>query len=343
MVKKIVKLAIQPVIPVLPLSTVRKLASANLFLPFYHIVSDENLPHVNQLFHYRDVNAFENELDFFLQHWKPIGLSDLLSYVNGEGDIPPNSMLLTFDDGFREIHDIVVPILKRKGVKAVFFLCSSALDNKQLLSRNKISLILEHSEHSSLSKAAIGEINTILKEYGHSGKKWEDGLKKLKSNNAEALDVIGDIIDVDFDAYLRTRAPYLSAEQVEDILDNGFEIGSHSIDHPLYEGLDLPEQLRQTKESTQVIKSTFNLGYGAFAFPFNDYGVSKHFFDQIYRDGLVDITFGSGWGLKEEKCSRHFQRVSFERESAPAESIVRELFQGRIQDRITGNLMIKRS
>ena len=330
-------------IPVLPLSIVRKLASTNLFLPFYHIVSDEKLPHVNQLYHYRDIITFEREIDYFLQYWVPIGLSDLLAYVNGEGEIPPNAMLLTFDDGFREIHDIVVPILKRKGVKAVFFLCSSALDNKQLLSRNKISMILEHSEHSSLSKAAIEEINTILKEYGHAGTKWEDGLKKLKSSNVNALDAIGDIIDVDFDGYLQTRAPYLTVEQVEDILDNGFEIGSHSIDHPLYEGLDLPEQIRQTKESTQVIKSTFNLGYGAFAFPFNDYGVSKHFFDEIYRDGLVDITFGSGWGVKEEKCSRHFQRVSFERESAPVESIVQGLFQGRIQNRITGNTVVKRS
>ncbi len=49
-----------------------------VFLPFYHTVSDENLPHILN-YPYRNVAQFEKELDFFLKYFKPVSLEELAS------------------------------------------------------------------------------------------------------------------------------------------------------------------------------------------------------------------------------------------------------------------------
>ena len=37
-----------------------------LVIPYYHMVSDEQVPHVKHLYRYRNVRQFTKDLDFFL-------------------------------------------------------------------------------------------------------------------------------------------------------------------------------------------------------------------------------------------------------------------------------------
>ena len=57
--------------------------------------------------------------------------------------LPKNSFMITFDDGFRELYDIVAPILQEKKLTATIFLTRNYLDNAELGYDNKKSLILE--------------------------------------------------------------------------------------------------------------------------------------------------------------------------------------------------------
>ena len=70
-------------------------------------------------------------------------LLDVIAWVRGETILPPNSFLLTFDDGFREIYDIIAPILLDKGIPATFFISSGFLDNRELCYQHKASLLVE--------------------------------------------------------------------------------------------------------------------------------------------------------------------------------------------------------
>ena len=102
--------------PAVPLPCWETLAGKPLMLPYYHMVSDEALPHVRPLYAYRSVRQFTADLDFFLKYYQPIALADLLAHMNAGKVLPPRSFLVTFDDGFREMAEIAAPILKAKGV-----------------------------------------------------------------------------------------------------------------------------------------------------------------------------------------------------------------------------------
>ena len=127
---------------VMPLTFLKAWVQVKPVLPLYHLVSDETVPHVRYLYSYRKIDEFKQEMDFFLKHYSPIGLTELLDTLKNHQPLPDNAFLLSFDDGFSQVYDIIAPILKEKGIPATFFLVSHFLDNRELGNRPKGSLLI---------------------------------------------------------------------------------------------------------------------------------------------------------------------------------------------------------
>ena len=48
------------------------------------------------------------------------------------GELPPNPAMITFDDGYRDNHDVVLPILRRHEAKAVFFVATCYVTDRRV-------------------------------------------------------------------------------------------------------------------------------------------------------------------------------------------------------------------
>ncbi len=292
----------------------------SLLLPYYHLVSDEEVPHVRHLYRYRNAAAFARDIDYFLTRHSPIGLGDLAAHVREGRPLPERAFLPTFDDGLREMNDVVAPILAAKGVRGVFFLNTSTLDNRELGLHQKISLILE--EHEWLETTfPLREARALLAAEGVDGADFPTALKSIPWRSRTAVDRIAALCGLDFGAYLRKTRPYLTTEQVRRMLAQGMEIGAHSVDHPRYAEIGLAEQIRQTESSLQELVERFSPSCRAFAFPHSDAGVSPAFFRHIFERSGIDITFGTR-GMIEDSQRGHFQRFSMEKVSGPAGRIL---------------------
>lgn len=311
---------VRPFINTVPFSFIKRIGSCKLIIAYYHLVNNEKVPHVINLYKYKRTGQFIDDLDFLLNNYSPIGLSDIIHWPSDKNVLPPNSFLLTFDDGFREIYDVIAPILLDKGIPATFFLSSAFLDNRELCYQHKASLLAEKIR-TGISAGAEKEIKGILSKMGTSFLQLSEGILNVDYRRREALDRIAEISQFDFQKYLSEKRPYLTSIQVKELIDRGFTIGAHSIDHPYYSALTLAEQLNQTITSVKHIREKFGLDYGAFAFPHNDTGVSQEFFKRVQETGLVDITFGTG-GMLDGSFQSHRQRVSLERPVLPAREIL---------------------
>lgn len=58
-----------------------------------------------------------------------LSLSELLSYKERPGDLPPRVAVLTFDDGYRSFSEKALPILREEGVKATLAIVTAFLDD----------------------------------------------------------------------------------------------------------------------------------------------------------------------------------------------------------------------
>jgi len=115
-----------------------------ILLPFFHTVADEPLPHIKHLYKMKTVKEFTEDLDFLLKYFEPID-AETLFYFHSNQMVPKKPVFhLSFDDGLKEMYEIVAPILLQKGVPATFFINSGFIDNKALFYRFRTSLSIEN-------------------------------------------------------------------------------------------------------------------------------------------------------------------------------------------------------
>jgi peptidoglycan/xylan/chitin deacetylase (PgdA/CDA1 family) len=289
-------------------------------IPYYHIVTDAEVPHVKHLYTYRGVAAFTRDLDMLLGRFRALSLEELLAHLRSNKALPRDALLLTFDDGFREMQEVVAPILLAKGVPATFFVTTGCLDNHNLAHHNKLSVLVEHI-FSNGGAALTKEVSRWLTRHGLPGDDLTPRLLALDYHQGPLVDELAALCEYDFAAYLATCKPYLTSEHVGWLLQHGFAIGSHSLDHPRYATLSVEEQLAQTRTSLRWLAERFQLRYRAFAFPHSDAGVPLDFFRVLFDEGTLEVSFGTG-GMLPHFFSRNFSRFTMEKTVLPAERIL---------------------
>lgn len=278
-------------------------SNQRLLLPFYHMVSNDENTFANYLYPPRKIALFKNDLDVLLQHYEPISMEELIRLTVANKPLKRNVFHLTFDDGLANFYEVVAPILKEKNIPATVFINTNFVDNKALFYRYKASLLVQEFKKSSNEK------KKIFQRFFNSEETVEKLLLAINYKNKELLDVLATKVHFSFSNYLTEKRPYLSTVQISELINNGFTIGAHSKNHPLFSEISLEEQLKETQESMQWLQEKFKINYCAFSFPFTDLGVSKHFFKEIVP--MLDISFGTS-GIKNDAIATNFQRISFE-------------------------------
>jgi peptidoglycan/xylan/chitin deacetylase (PgdA/CDA1 family) len=318
----------------------RSRCGVNPLVVYYHLVSDNEVPHVSYLF--RSVSQFKRDVDVLLRFFHAVSFQDLLLSLDGQQELPKSSFLLTFDDGYAECYEIIAPILQQKGIPAIFLLCSAFVDNKQLSYDSKKSLLVGLIKGGKLSSKEDTKVRAILKEAGILQFDLAVALLSVAYRKRFVLDQVGAILNYDFSTYLKTVQPYLTSAQGIELVKMGHSLGAHSIDHPPYQELSLAEQIYQTRESVRFVKKQFSLNYGTFAFPYSDENVSKRFFFEVLgKTGGVDVCFGND-GLLVDSVPRNIQRTSMEKTWMPAEAILGKSFARHFVKFLMGQLQVRR-
>ena len=311
-------------------------------LPYYHMVSDAKVPHVSPLYRYRSVREFEADLDCLLKRRRPLSLGEFLEAVRMEGKPPARSFLLTFDDGFREMHDVAWPILQAKGVPALFFLTSATLDNAEMCHHQKIALLLTRRTEAP-GRFPDAQVLRLLAGAGlAAGSDVEAALRSVPWLARGALEEIGVLCGLDFRDYASRKQPYLTSPQIDAMLAGGMDIGAHSIDHPRYVDIPFDEQIRQTRQSMEALTARFTLKRRAFAFPHTDQGVSRRFFDATLGGGMIDVSFGTSSPARDH-VPLSFQRFTMEKTSLPARAIIARNRLRQYRLRALGRPLLDRS
>jgi peptidoglycan/xylan/chitin deacetylase (PgdA/CDA1 family) len=269
------------------------------FLPFYHVVSDKQLPHILN-YPYRNQIEFEKELDFFLQYYTPVTLEELASgRCAGRKVFHPS-----FDDGLAECADIIAPILLKKGIPATFFINTAFADNRDLFHRYKASLIL-----SKLRKKPNRTVEKILAAHRMKG----NALLSVGYTDKHVLRDAALLLKIDFEKYLKKKKPYLTWDQINQLAASGFTIGAHSHRHPEFWKIPADEQIKEVRMSMEKVVKMVNPKIKAFSFPYTDWGVPAAVLNSIRKEGICDISFGTA-GIKYDMCNFHFQRYPVEQQ-----------------------------
>jgi peptidoglycan/xylan/chitin deacetylase (PgdA/CDA1 family) len=289
------------------------ISEINPLIPYYHVVSNEELPHIRHLHPYKNASQFLKDIDYLGKNFGPIQLSDLLDFIKKGKKLKKRSLFITFDDGYSECYSIVAPILYKKGIPAAFFVCSDLIDNKSMSYKNKASLIVER-----LLKKNEKNLITLSYLRDYSSNDYIKMILNVGYKDRNVLDEIAEHLGINWEYYLKAKQPYLTSRQINEMENMGFYFGAHSLDHANFSELNIEEQIYQAKSSIDLIKQRFNIDYSLFAFPFSDKNIPLEFFRRMRN--YIDISFGTA-GTQLDKINWNLERINFERSLRPADEI----------------------
>lgn len=308
--------------PFLNLERMARRSPIRLVFPFYHAVNDNPGGHLKHLYPIKSRKSFIRDLDKLLRYYDPVSPE---IFISGSLHRQECGFILSFDDGLREVKEIIAPVLLSKGIPAIFFLNNRFIDNKALFFRYKVSLIIDRLKINELSNNEFKEIADITGMKGLKGS--NDLIKKLLGVNFQnrlVLDTIASFLGMDFEEFLEQKRPYMESSEIRELQEQGFFIGAHSREHPEFFNLTMESQLEEIIESVSDLRKRFDLNYSFFAFPFTDYGVHSRVFEKLYRvqAGILDAGFGTS-GFRIQGDIPHFQRLSMEKYRGDSEKIIK--------------------
>ena len=274
--------------------------------PYYHIVKDSAVAHIEHLYAFKNVQQFSNDLEILTTNYKALNPKELIDNKKLN-----NTFLLTFDDGLEEIYSVIFPILKAKNISAVFFINPNFVDNTVGLYKHYISIIITHLEKNNFQIDTLKEIGNILNFTFDSSADFKKKIISIKYADREKVKEILTYLDLDIQTYLQTEKPYISKNQIQEMIDAGFYFGGHTMNHPPLHQLSHEQQKKEIIDSIEWLKQNFNIDYSLFAFPFSDKLVSKKLMQELFEYDENLKIFGNS-GLKNDIDSRIIQRFSLE-------------------------------
>jgi peptidoglycan/xylan/chitin deacetylase (PgdA/CDA1 family) len=217
----------------------------------YHFVRPSGLgpfPRLKSL----DLEAFRQQLDYVRTHYSPVDLFDLVGAAEHAEPLPPRPIVLTFDDGYLDHHEFVLPLLQESRVRAVFFPVASALLERRVLDVNKIQLILAARDDlgpmiqaidAAIERArAERDLPAVaeLRARWWTPSRWDPPevvyVKRLLQH-ALPEDVRVPLVDALFRAWVSTDEDavacelYMRPDHVRDLRTSGMVIGAHGDRH----------------------------------------------------------------------------------------------------------------
>lgn len=91
-----------------------------------------------------DVGRFEEQMHFLAgKGYQSLSLRELFEYRVDNIPIPPNRIIITFDDGHYSNYHLAFPILQKYGFTGVFFVIADRVDHTHHLTRDQLIEMVE--------------------------------------------------------------------------------------------------------------------------------------------------------------------------------------------------------
>jgi len=188
--------------------------------------------------------------------------------------LPPNPVLVTFDDGYRDNAEVALPILQKHGVSAVFFVTTQYVTDRRLFWWDRASLLMKRTQREVL------ELTYPVKRRIEVGTDERSRAKGLKNALAPVkahfgldvrryLDELEAATGVAFGRAEETKLAdqhVMSWDQVRSLRDGGMAVQSHTRSHRILGTLDeaaLADELGGAREElmAQLKSDVFAVAY----------------------------------------------------------------------------------
>lgn len=241
----------------------QKKMARNVQILLYHRVNDDQDP----FFPAVPTNRFQAQMEYLAEHYLPSSLQEALERLKDD-DLPENTVVITFDDGYRDNYVHAFPVLRRFGIPATIFLASGAIGSDQMLWHDRVFRAFRNTTVPKLEQFANGK-ELPLKTVQQKQRAQAHVLKLLwtmpDEDRLNCIDALEKQLSINSDK--SSSHTMLSWDDVLAMSEQGISFGSHTVSHPILSKLS-DERIREEIEGAKrVIEQKIQRPVNAFAYP----------------------------------------------------------------------------
>jgi peptidoglycan/xylan/chitin deacetylase (PgdA/CDA1 family) len=238
----------------------------------YHGVSEKDLLIWTQV----PLQTFERQMSYIKRHYHTISLSKAVEFIKGQGRIPNNSLVITFDDGFRSNYSLAYPVLKEYGLPATIFLTTSFVDKISAFD----GMIRTDYIVGLFRKSKVWKLDLRDQGFGvimmwnirsriNAGYRVSNALKRIDPRNeARIIEIIAQRLGDGLDDEDRKIFGSLNWEDVQRMHKEGLvTFGAHTVSHEILSKLSREMMICEVAESKEKIEHETGAPVRHFAYP----------------------------------------------------------------------------
>jgi peptidoglycan/xylan/chitin deacetylase (PgdA/CDA1 family) len=284
----------------------------------YHHVADHASSLVERLAVTTTPDVFEAHVRRMARDYQVVSLDDVLS-----GELPRRALLITFDDGYRSIAEVALPILRRLGLPSVFFVTGECLRRDSPPLDNLLSHLC--------ASVGIGRVGAALNPNGRRTGTFPQLLDMVAAMPYERRLAVADELAEHFGldgAGLRAESRmFLDPEDLVGLAAYGCEVANHSRTHVFCRSIvDETSAYTELVEHARRLESLTGRPVRAFSYPYGRRDDATPLVERVLRESGHEATF-----LSESRphltgpFGRLWNRVSLDGGPASAWRLVLEL------------------
>ena len=213
-------------------------------------------------------SGFSEQLAFLSRHCNVVSLAQVIAAVDESAVLPPRSVLITFDDGYRDNVRTALPLLEAHGMGATVFLATDYVGTGRPFFWDLAANLFHRTRLASATLPFLGPRHWASRAGGSAlAEEFVERVKRL-SNDARdrALTELAEALRctlsrADFDGL------YLTWEDVRQGAKRGLEFGSHTRSHAILPGLPVEQVKEELVASKARIERELQREVTAFAYP----------------------------------------------------------------------------
>ena len=230
-------------------------------------------------------DVFAEQMNYISKNCNPISMNEYLHFVENGHDLPPCSVIISFDDGFKNNFSVAAPILEEFNIPAIFYV-SSGIVNTDLMFW--VDIIEDCLNKSKVNNFEI-KLSKVEEFVFDNNRQKINAVEKIKQyckscNFIELKRVLNDLEQITrVKAQVQHAANYqkISWDELRVLNSNPlFEIGGHSLYHNILSSLSTELLEKEIRSSIDLLE--INLGKKIIHYSYPE-GQSNHYNEEVIK------------------------------------------------------------
>lgn len=218
------------------------------------------------------VESFEEHLKFLTNSYNIISLEDLVDMMIKKEPVTEKTLVLTFDDGYKDNYTNAYPLLQKYEIPATIFLTSKLIGTGELIWYDELGYIIYNTSVNEIKTGKLGDyaIYSKFEKYQALSDIKRKLIKLSELEKTALIDKLADICKVEISSHIGKEL-MLSWDEITEMDANNITFGAHTVNHPVLPNLNIQEAKLEILESKNVLEKNLNKPINCFSYPYGHF------------------------------------------------------------------------